>query len=147
MRRTLALVGIGAIAALSACTPQELAGWMDWNAKDPAAAQAFAMQPEIQASLATGEHEQQAPAPTSNWSVNWDRVANCESGGNWGHGIVRNRYGSFSGGLMIMVSAWRQFGGQEFADHAGNATKAQQIIVAERIVDRVGFDDAWQCHG
>src|SRR5262245_18780799 len=51
--------------------------------------------------------------------VNWDRVAQCESGQQWGHGQVTNRYGTFSGGLMIMNSAWRQFGGQEFAPTAG----------------------------
>lgn len=77
--------------------------------------------------------------------VNWDRVAQCESGQQWGHGSVTNHVGTFSGGLMIMNSAWRQYGGQEFANIAGNATREQQIIVAERIAARVGAARAWQC--
>jgi hypothetical protein len=77
--------------------------------------------------------------------VNWDAVARCESGGQWGHGVATNRFGSFSGGLMIMNSAWRQFGGTQFANIAGNASKAQQIVVAERIAARVGAARAWSC--
>lgn len=77
--------------------------------------------------------------------VNWDRVAQCESGQQWGHGNVTNSVGTFSGGLMIMNSAWRQFGGQEFAPTAGQASRGQQIIVAERIAAEVGAARAWQC--
>jgi len=74
----------------------------------------------------------------------WDRIAHCESGSQWNHPQVHNRYGTFSGGLMIMNSAWRQYGGLAFAPYAGAATKAQQITVAERIWNRVGAK-AWQC--
>ncbi len=77
--------------------------------------------------------------------VNWDAVAHCESGGQWGHGQVTNSVGTFSGGLMIMNSAWRQFGGTEFAPTAGQASRGEQIIVAERIAARVGAARAWQC--
>ncbi len=77
--------------------------------------------------------------------VNWDRVAQCESGQNWGHGNVTNSSGTFSGGLMIWNKAWTQFGGGEFADTAGNASREQQIIVAERIAAEVGAARAWQC--
>jgi len=80
-----------------------------------------------------------------NSGVNWDRVAQCESGGNWGYGQVTNSSGTFSGGLMIWNKAWTQFGGGEFAPTAGQATKAQQIIVAERIAAEVGAARAWQC--
>lgn len=50
----MALVTVG---ALSACTPQEIQNWVAWHEQDPVAAQEFASQPEVQASLATGEHE------------------------------------------------------------------------------------------
>jgi hypothetical protein len=46
---------------------------------------------------------------------------------------------------MIMQSAWRQFGGTQFASYAGGASRAEQIIVAERIAARVGAARAWQC--
>jgi len=137
-------IGIAAGAlALTACTPQQVTMWVDWHNQDPAAAEAFANTPEVQAQL---HPARQASTNTSGWSVNWDKVARCESGGQWSHGQVHNRFGTFSGGLMIMNSAWRNFGGTAFAPYAGAATKAQQIIVAERIVDRVGFNRAWQCH-
>lgn len=47
------------LAGATACTPEELSNWVAWNNSDPTAAQEFASQPEVQASLATGEHEQQ----------------------------------------------------------------------------------------
>jgi Transglycosylase-like domain/Putative peptidoglycan binding domain len=82
---------------------------------------------------------------TGRSGVNWDNVARCESGGQWGHGTVTNHVGTFSGGLMIMNSAWRQFGGTQFAPTAGQASRGEQIIVAERIAARVGAARAWQC--
>ena len=49
-----------AAMGLTACTPREIQMWQEWNDSDPAAAQEFASQPEVQASLASGAHEQQA---------------------------------------------------------------------------------------
>lgn len=77
--------------------------------------------------------------------VNWDAVARCESGGQWSHSLVTNHVGTFGGGLMIMQSAWRQYGGGQFASTPGGASRAEQIIVAERIAARVGAARAWQC--
>ncbi len=57
----------------------------------------------------------------------WDHVATCESGGDWTH------KGAQSGGLAIRTRTWRTFGGTEFAKTAGEATREQQIIVANRI--------------
>ena len=39
---------------------------------------------------------------------------------------------------------WRSFGGTEFAPNAGLATREEQIIVAERIYAKYGFD-SWGC--
>lgn len=82
---------------------------------------------------------------TGRSGVNWDSVARCESGGQWSHGLVTNHVGTFGGGLMIMQSAWRQYGGGQFASTPGGASRAEQIIVAERIAARVGAARAWQC--
>lgn len=82
--------------------------------------------------------------PSGASGVNWANVAQCESGTNWNM-HVQNSYGWFGGAYAIMDSAWRQFGGTEFAAHGGLATPEQQTIVAERIAARVGFDRAWQC--
>jgi hypothetical protein len=68
----------------------------------------------------------------------WDELAHCESGGQW---HVRDRFG---GGLGIYVGTWRMFDGDEFAANPGDATKEQQIVVAERIYRRFGLD-GWGC--
>jgi Transglycosylase-like domain len=69
----------------------------------------------------------------------WDRIAACETQGNWSM-----RGSSFSGGVGFANAAWDQWGGREFAPNAGQATREQQIVVAERIRDSVGLR-AWGC--
>ena len=69
----------------------------------------------------------------------WDKIAQCESGGNWG--VVDSMY---SGGLGIYNGTWDQFGGREFASNPGLATREEQIIVAERIRSAVGIS-GWGC--
>lgn len=59
----------------------------------------------------------------------WDRLAQCESGGNWAYPPVS---GGFSGGLMFHIGTWRSMGGEEFAPDAYLATREQQIEIAER---------------
>ena len=67
----------------------------------------------------------------------WDRLAQCETAGDWSNG------GDYGGGLGIYVGTWRMYGGEEFAARPQYATKAQQIIVAERIaLDGMG---GWGC--
>jgi hypothetical protein len=69
----------------------------------------------------------------------WDRIAACETQGNWSM-----RGPSFSGGVGFSNAAWSSWGGSEFAPNAGQATREQQIIVAERIRAAVGLG-AWGC--
>jgi len=64
-------------------------------------------------------------APASAESTVWDRVAQCESGGNW-H-ITGNGY---YGGLQFSYSTWRAYGGGAYASTANRATKAQKIAIA-----------------
>jgi hypothetical protein len=147
LKRFIPLVICGPlILATAACTPQQIADWVAWNERDPAAAQEFARLPEVQASLASGEHEQQASTSglTNNHGSRWDRIAQCESGGRWDYPLVTNRTGTYSGGLMIWTKAWAAYGGHEFAPNAYQASKAQQIEIAERILADNGWG-AWDC--
>ena len=57
----------------------------------------------------------------------WDSVAQCETASDWRNG------GQWAGGLGIYLATWRGFGGQEFAEKPQNATRDEQIIVANRI--------------
>ncbi|MFJ5884028.1 transglycosylase family protein [Kitasatospora cineracea] len=68
----------------------------------------------------------------------WDRVAQCESGGNWS----TNTGNSFYGGLQFTSSTWRAFGGGQYAARADQASRAQQIAVAERVLASQG-PGAW----
>ena len=65
----------------------------------------------------------------------WDRVAQCESGGNW----KINTGNGFSGGLQFTPSTWRAFGG---SGAAHQASREQQIAVAERVLAVQGWN-AW----
>lgn len=69
----------------------------------------------------------------------WDQLAVCESGGNWAYPPVS---GGFSGGIMFHVGTWKANGGEEFAPDAYQATREQQIIVAERVLSQSGWG-AW----
>jgi hypothetical protein len=71
--------------------------------------------------------------PALDW-YEWDRLADCESGGQWD--IQGARYG---GGLQILSATWRNFGGTEFADLPGQATREQQIVVARAIAEAGGW--------
>jgi hypothetical protein len=68
----------------------------------------------------------------------WDRLAQCESSGNW----AINTGNGYHGGLQFSPRTWTGFGGGEFASKAYQATRAQQIVVAERVLASQGWN-AW----
>jgi hypothetical protein len=64
----------------------------------------------------------------------WDRVAECESDGNW----LADGENGYYGGLQLPLSMWQEFGGEEFADRPDLASRTQQIAVAERVLAERG---------
>ncbi|RPA59909.1 DUF3235 domain-containing protein [Gordonia oryzae] len=72
----------------------------------------------------------------------WDQVAQCESGGNW----AINTGNGYQGGLQFSPSTWAANGGTQFAPSADQATKEQQITVAERVLATQG-KGAWPVCG
>ncbi len=68
----------------------------------------------------------------------WNRLANCESGGNW-HINTGNGY---YGGLQFSRSTWRAYSGGHFARRADNARRIEQVAVAQRVLRRQGWG-AW----
>ncbi len=66
----------------------------------------------------------------------WDRLAQCESTGNW----KINSGNGFFGGLQFTLSTWRGFGGQGMPHQA---SREQQIAVAERVAAAEGGYGAW----
>ncbi|MBZ4319031.1 LysM peptidoglycan-binding domain-containing protein [Streptomyces huiliensis] len=72
----------------------------------------------------------------------WERVAQCESSGNW-HINTGNGY---YGGLQFSQSSWAAAGGTAYAPRADLASKGQQIAVAEKLLAMQG-PGAWGCAG
>jgi hypothetical protein len=72
----------------------------------------------------------------------WDQVARCESGGNWGI----NTGNGYHGGVQFSAGTWASHGGGEFAPSAELATRDQQIAVAERVLATQGRG-AWPVCG
>ncbi|WP_431780737.1 transglycosylase family protein [Streptomyces chumphonensis] len=70
----------------------------------------------------------------------WEKVAECESSGNW----RINTGNGYYGGLQFAQSSWEAAGGLRYAPRADLATKEQQIAVAERLLDMQG-PGAWAC--
>jgi nucleoid-associated protein YgaU len=68
----------------------------------------------------------------------WDRVANCESGGNW-HINTGNGY---YGGLQFSARTWTSFDTKHYARRADLASRAEQIDVANHVLARQGWG-AW----
>lgn len=82
-----------------------------------------------------------SPAASAD-TVDWDAVAVCESSGNWSI----NTGNGYHGGLQFAPSTWTGHGGGEFAPSADQATREQQIIVAERVLATQGIG-AWPVCG
>jgi hypothetical protein len=71
--------------------------------------------------------------------VNWDAIAACESGGNWGISTGNG----YSGGLQFTPSTWRSNGG---SGSPNGASREEQIRVAENVLHSQGIH-AWPVCG
>ncbi len=79
------------------------------------------------------------PAPqrvvTSDGTTVWDDLAKCESGGNW----AINTGNGYYGGLQFNLGTWQDYGGAAYAAYPHDATREEQIAVAERLRDARGY--------
>ena len=83
-----------------------------------------------------------ATPPASAASTVWDKVARCESGGNW----KINTGNGYYGGLQFSSRTWKGFGGGKYASRANQATKGEQIAIARRVLATQG-PGAWPTCG
>ncbi|NEY35507.1 LysM peptidoglycan-binding domain-containing protein [Streptomyces sp. PRKS01-65] len=72
----------------------------------------------------------------------WDRVAECETGGAWSE----NSGNGYYGGLQLTQDDWEKYGGLAYASSADQASRSQQIRVAEKILAAQGIT-AWPTCG
>jgi uncharacterized protein YabE (DUF348 family) len=70
----------------------------------------------------------------------WDKIAKCESGNRWGINTGNGYYG----GLQFSKSSWNANGGRDFAAYPHQASRAEQITVANRYYAKAGLRP-WSC--
>ena len=70
----------------------------------------------------------------------WDAIAQCESGGNWSINTGNGYYG----GLQFNLATWRSVNGPDFAAYPHQASRAEQITVANRLYAQRGLQP-WGC--
>ncbi|GAB3067540.1 hypothetical protein GCM10027215_00040 [Nocardioides zeae] len=93
-------------------------------------------EPEPEPSSSSGSS---APAGGSNYesgSTDWDRLAQCESGGNW----AINTGNGYYGGLQFNLQTWRAYGGSGYPHEN---SRAEQIRIATKVRDDRGGYGAW----
>ncbi len=110
------------------------------------AAAAAAAAAEAEAAAEAAEEAASAPPPTTGapnpgppsggYSANWDAIAQCESGGNW------HIDSTYDGGLQFHPDTWLAYGGGRYARYAWQATREQQIAIAEKVLAGQG-PGAW----
>ncbi|MGI8693503.1 MAG: transglycosylase family protein [Geodermatophilaceae bacterium] len=83
-----------------------------------------------------------APPPPSSTGLNWDALAQCESGGDWSINTGNGYYG----GLQFDKGTWDAYGGQQYAEYPHQASREQQIAVAENLYADRG-DSPWPACG
>jgi uncharacterized protein YabE (DUF348 family) len=69
-------------------------------------------------------------------STVWDRLAQCESGGNW----ATNTGNGYYGGLQFSLGTWQAYGGSGLPS---NASRETQIAIATKIRNASGGYGAW----
>jgi hypothetical protein len=82
--------------------------------------------------------EEEAELPATFTGGVWDRLAQCEAGGNWSTSTGNGYFG----GLQFHPNTWLSHGGGDYAPTADGATRQQQIAVAARVLASQGWN-AW----
>lgn len=86
--------------------------------------------------------EKKEPTPSSSAKAadgTWDRLAQCESSGDW----AISTGNGYHGGLQFDKGTWSDFGGTKYAPTADGATKEQQIEIATKVRDARGGYGSW----
>jgi resuscitation-promoting factor RpfA len=75
------------------------------------------------------------PPGTATPPATWDKIAACESGGDWN----TNTGNGYYGGLQFNTVTWHNYGGHGLPHQASKAT---QVAIAEKVLAEQGWD-AW----
>ena len=101
---------------------------------------AGAMTAAVPRVVRVGTNDDVPSAPAVDDGSVWDRIAQCEATGNWAISTGNGYYG----GLQFDAGTWRAFGGGTYAALPSQASREEQIAVAEKVRDsRGGGYGAW----
>lgn len=78
-------------------------------------------------------------APEVGFGTVWDRLAQCESTGNWD----TNTGNGYYGGLQFDRTTWQSYGGGEYASMPHQASREEQIAVAKKVREDRGGYQSW----
>jgi len=131
MRSFIAVLTLGAVLLSAPSASAHMIGEVGYHANPPKHHHHPKPQPVEAGIRASPSPVQFAPAPPSlmRAGIDWDAIAECESGGNW-HINTGNGY---YGGLQFAQSTWEGAGGLLYAARADLASREQQIDVASRL--------------
>ena len=95
----------------------------------------------LTATLAVADASLAAGTASAGGSVaQFERLASCESGGNW----AINTGNGYYGGLQFNLGTWRAYGGTSRPDLV---SREQQIAIAEKVRAASGGYGAWPVCG
>jgi resuscitation-promoting factor RpfB len=98
-------------------------------------------QAPVAGTIAKGTKAKPKPAVAN--VAKWNKIAECESGGDWSINTGNGYYG----GIQFDKQTWKAYGGSAFASRPDLASKEEQIAIAEKVrKDRGGFG-AWPTCG
>lgn len=143
LRRFITVVAlvVAAMSVSASCSAQEVQAWFAVRGTPVSDAKASQIaeylriwEAQNRALLAYLSAVQAASIPNE---ANWDRVASCESGGNWSINTGNGYYG----GLQFSLETWRSVGGPGYPHEHSRET---QIHFAEILQQRAGWGQ-WGC--
>ena len=116
--------------------------WVDGKLESRNATSSNVTKAPVSRVLAIGTLAQPASsaAGSTDNAAMWDRIAQCESGGNWSINTGNGYYG----GLQFASGTWLGNGGGQYAARADLASREQQIAVANVVYAARGLSP-WGC--
>jgi hypothetical protein len=106
-----------------------------WKSPPPKPKPPVAKKPEpAKPKASSPPPRRRSTAPSVSRGV-WDRLAQCESSGNWHY----NGGSGFDGGLQFLPSTWTAYGGGKYAKYAYQATREEQIAIAKKVLAAAGW--------
>lgn len=133
---SIAVVVLASMSVAASCSAQQVQTYFSLSGRDITTTQASQIANYLNIWDAQNRALLQYLAAVQASSIpneaNWDRVAACESGGNW----AINTGNGYYGGLQFNLGTWRAYGGTGYPNQN---SKAQQIRIAENVRTQSGL--------